>query len=61
MSTLEIGKFYNWKHQTERLVYLGSLNCWHQFALRGTTEIWCEVAFPDLHMLEETTTMRYIT
>jgi hypothetical protein len=54
MDTPEIGKFYNWKQQPELLVYLGMSGCWHQFALRGTTELWCEVWPLDLGMMEET-------
>jgi hypothetical protein len=51
---LERGKFYNWKHQPERLVYLGKADLWNCFALVGTEKIWCEVHDCDLHMMEET-------
>ena len=51
---LEKGKRYNWVGQKERLVYLGRHRSWHQFALVGTTDVWCEVLESDMHMLEET-------
>ena len=54
-----IGNKYNWKHQEERLVYLGMCDPrngrWHQFAKVESPEaVWCEVLSSDLHMLEET-------
>lgn len=54
-----IGKHYNWKHQKERLVYLGhnfsGNGYWHQFAKVEAPEVvWCEVLTSDLHMIEET-------
>ena len=50
----EIGKFYNWKNQPERLVYLGRAGAWHQFALVEKPDVvWCEVLSEDLRMLEE--------
>jgi len=52
-TNLEVGNHYNWKYQTDRLVYLGKEGSWSQFALVGKTEIWCEVLDSDLHMLEE--------
>mgnify|MGYP001011257143 CR=1 FL=1 len=54
-----VGNRYNWKHQKERLVYLG-LNFsrngyWHQFAKVDSPDVvWCEVTTSDLHMIEET-------
>ena len=46
---------YNWKHQTERLVYIGKMGAWHRFALVSDPyKVWCEVLDEDLHMLEET-------
>jgi len=56
---LIIGGKYNWKHQPERLVYLGrnwsGNGYWHQFALVDKPEIiWCEVVTDDLRMFEET-------
>lgn len=54
-----IGGKYNWKHQKERLVYLGhnwsGNGYWHQFAkVESPDVVWCEVVTSDLHMLEET-------
>jgi hypothetical protein len=54
-----IGKRYNWKHQPERLVYLGynfsGNGKWHQFAKIEKPEVvWCEILPSDLDMLEET-------
>lgn len=53
-----IGKRYNWKHQRERLVYMGpavSNGIWHQFAKVETPDkCWCEVRFEDLVSFEET-------
>jgi hypothetical protein len=51
---LQIGKFYNWKHQPERLIYLGMEGPWHQFALVGVAGVWCEVLNSELKMIEET-------
>lgn len=56
---LQIGKFYNWKHQSERLVYLGynwsGNGHWHQFAKVETPNVvWCEVLDSDLENIEET-------
>lgn len=56
---MEVGKFYNWKNQAERLIYLG-LNFsgngyWHQFALiESPDRVWCECLDSDLAMIEET-------
>lgn len=47
--------YYNWKHQPDRLVYLGKHRGWHQFSKIGDSRpVWCEVLDEDLHMLEET-------
>lgn len=51
---LKRGVRYNWRGQPERLVYLRRFNGWHQFALVGSRDVWCEVLDEDLHMLEET-------
>ena len=55
---LVIGGKYNWRHQKERLVYLGkalSNGWWHQFALVDSpNNVWCEVRSADLEMFEET-------
>lgn len=55
---MEVGKHYKWKHQTERLIYLGNNwsgnGYWHQFAKVETPDtVWCEVLTEDLAMLEE--------
>lgn len=52
---LEIGGYYNWKYQKERLVYLGKAGNWHQFAKREyPTLVWCEVLSADIEMFEVT-------
>lgn len=57
---LKIGGRYNWKHQEERLVYMGvehypGNGMWHQFALVDKPdECWCEVRASDLEHFEET-------
>lgn len=52
---MEIGKKYNWVHQSERLTYIGKLGCWHQFELVDAPgKVWCEVLDEDLRMVEET-------
>lgn len=56
---LRIGGRYNWKNQSERLVYVGrnlsGKGRWHQFEKIGEPgRVWCEVLTEDLHMLEET-------
>ena len=53
------GGLYNWKHQKERLIYLGRSRSgnvfWHQFAKVETPAgVWCEVLDSDLHMFEKT-------
>jgi hypothetical protein len=58
-SSIKIGGFYNWKNQSERLVYMGMCEPrngrWHQFALVSDPEsCWCEVLPSDLDRLEET-------
>ena len=46
---------YNWKNQSERLVYIGKMDAWHRFELVDEPgKVWCEVLDEDLHMLEET-------
>lgn len=56
--SMVVGARYNWKHQTERLVYLGKNwsgnGYWHQFAKVGSKVVWCEVLDADLPMLEAT-------
>lgn len=55
--TMQVGGRYKWKHQDERLVYLGvewsGDRFWHQFALViDPGEVWCEVPSSDLHLFE---------
>ena len=53
--TIQVGGFYNWRNQPERLVYVGRTGNWHQFEkIDSPGSIWCEVLSNDLHMLEET-------
>lgn len=53
--TIQVGGFYNWCYQPERLVYVGRTGNWHQFEkIDNPGSIWCEVLSSDLHMLEET-------
>lgn len=60
MSTpFKIGGCYNWKHQSERLIYMGHKwsgnGYWHRFAkVESPDGVWCEVLTSDLTMLEET-------
>lgn len=52
---MKIGGKYNWKHQKERLIYIGTWGVWHQFALVDEPDqVWCEVLESDLDMIEET-------
>lgn len=56
---MRVGGRYNWKNQSERLVYLGYNHSgngyWHQFAkVESLGVVWCEVTPSDLHMIEET-------
>ena len=53
-----IGGRYNWKGQSERLIYLGDNfsgnGYWHQFALvENPNKVWCEVKGCDLEFFEE--------
>ena len=59
MIDLVKGKKYNYKHQRERLVYLGynwsGNGYWHQFAkVDDPGVIWNECLDSDLHMIEAT-------
>jgi hypothetical protein len=50
-----VGGKYNWKGQPERLIYLGHVGRWHQFALvEKPHEVWCEVVDDDLVSFEQT-------
>ena len=58
VSELTIGGKYNFKHQSERLNYIGKNwsgnGYWHQFEKVGEQGVWCELLDNDLHMIEET-------
>ena len=60
MFELKVGGRYNWKHQAERLIYLGrpmlgASAGWHQFAkVENPNVVWCEVLESDMNMLEPT-------
>ena len=51
---LVYGGKYNFKHQPERLKYIGKHEGWHQFEKAGVHGVWCELLDSDLHMIEET-------
>lgn len=52
---MERGGRYNWKNQSDRLIYLRKFNGWHQFKKIGDPrEVWCEVLDEDLQLMEET-------
>lgn len=52
---ISVGRRYNWKYQPERLVYLGKVGYWHQFAKVGDpSKVWCEVTDLDLIHFELT-------
>ena len=45
---------YNWKYQPERLIYMGKVGSWHQFAkVEEPFKVWCEVLDSDLASFEE--------
>lgn len=50
-----VGGKYNFKLQDERLIYLGKVGAWNQFAeTTDPQEVWAEVLDSDLWMIEET-------
>lgn len=60
---LQVGGRYNWRHQAERLVYVGAKHypgdrrTWHQFAkVESPSVVWSEVLNEDLAMFEATPT-----
>ena len=60
-TAFRIGGRYNWKHQPERLAYMGlrrypgDRRTWHQFEkVDAPGVVWCEVLDDDLSMFEET-------
>lgn len=34
-NSMKVGNRYNWKHQPDRLIYLGKKGSWHQFKKIG--------------------------
>ena len=59
MLELTIGERYNWKNQSERLIYLGNNfsgnGYWHQFSkIEEPGIVWCEVRHSELVMIEAT-------
>ncbi len=54
-AAMKRGGAYNWKNQTDRLIYLRKFDGWHQFKKIGDPrDVWCEVLDSELHMLEAT-------
>lgn len=51
---LKVGGRYNFKHQLERLIYMGQAGNWYQFRKVDKPEIWAEILETDLHLIEET-------
>ena len=46
---------YNWKHQPDKLIYIGKKGLWHQFEKIGDPRpVWCEVLDSDLRFIEAT-------
>jgi len=61
MTELKIGEKYNWKNQSERLVYIvrrryaGDPRIWHQFEkVDDPGVVWCEILDCDLQHIEPT-------
>jgi hypothetical protein len=50
------GNRYNFKGQSERLIYIGKRGNWHQFEKVGESGVWAEILDSDLHLIEETVT-----
>ena len=52
------GERYNFKHQSERLKYIGCNRSgngfWHQFEKVGIQGVWSELQVGDLAMIEKT-------
>lgn len=60
-ATMVKGNVYNFRHQADRLVYLGrnwsGNGYWHQFKKIGDRRpVWAEMLDADLHRLEESVT-----
>lgn len=60
VTEFKVGGKYNWRHQPERLVYMGvkyypGNGSWHQFALVGKPDAcWSEVRTSELSSFEVT-------
>jgi hypothetical protein len=55
LNEMKIGGAYNWVYQSDKLIYLGKRNGWHQFKKIGDPrEVWCEIRDSDLDKIEET-------
>ena len=61
LTDLKLGDNYNFKNQSERLIYMGTTRypgdhrTWHQFAKIEMPDVcWSEVLTSDLWMFEET-------
>ena len=57
LTDMKLGGRYNWRGQSERLIYLGrnwsGNGYWHQFALVSKPgRVWCEVLDSDLVSFE---------
>ena len=57
-SKVKIGEKYNWKGQSDRLIYVGhnwsGNGYWHQFEkVDAPGIVWCEVSTSDLDLIEE--------
>ena len=58
LSDMKVGNKYNFKHQSERLVYIGNNfsgnGYWHQFEkVSDQGVVWCEILGSELHLIEE--------
>lgn len=56
---LQLRGKYNWRNQSERLIYLGhnfsGNGYWYQFALvENPGKVWCELLSESLQHIEET-------
>jgi len=54
-SDLVRGGKYNWRYQSDKLIYVGKSGAWHQFKKIGDPRpVWCEVLDEDIYRLEVT-------
>jgi hypothetical protein len=58
VTDMVIGDAYNYKYQSERLVYVGynfsGNGHWHQFEQIGKDDVWAELTTDDLKLIERT-------